>query len=74
MEDLDGYQAGMFQIPGEKDRGHAALAELALDQVSLGQPAPQAFEGVHAWNKVARPGIRQRITLRCTLVPQRGIL
>ena len=36
-EDLDGDGAIVLEVVGQVDRGHAALAELALDAVAVGQ-------------------------------------
>ena len=37
VEDLDGDLAGVLQVFGEVDGGHAALAELALEAVAVGR-------------------------------------
>jgi hypothetical protein len=34
------------EIAGEIDRGHAATAELALDQVAVGQGGLETFQGL----------------------------
>jgi len=36
-EDLDGDLAAVLQVLGQVDRGHAALAELALDAVAAAE-------------------------------------
>jgi hypothetical protein len=49
-EDLDGDLAVVLQILGEVDRGHAALAELALDSVSVGEGLGESVGGGHRDN------------------------
>ena len=45
-EDLDGDGAIVLEVVREVDRGHAALAELALDAVAVGQcRGSDAFRG-----------------------------
>ena len=46
MEDLQGDGAVVPEIAGEIDRGHAATAELALEQVAVGQGGLEPFEGL----------------------------
>ena len=55
-EDLDGDLAVVLEVVGEVDRGHAALAELALDAVAVGQRRGEAVEwaGRHASNSRTR--------------------
>ena len=43
-EDLDGDVAGVFEVLGETDRGHAALTDLPLDLVAAGQGGSQVLE------------------------------
>jgi hypothetical protein len=43
-EDLDGDRPVMLEIAGEIDRGHPALAQLALDGVAVRQGGRQAGE------------------------------
>ncbi len=44
VEDLDGDLAGVLQVLGEIDGGHAALAQLALEAVAVGECRRQAIE------------------------------
>ena len=37
VEDLDGDLAAVLQVLGEVDGGHAALAQLALETIAVGQ-------------------------------------
>jgi hypothetical protein len=46
MEDLQGDGAVVPEIAGEIDRGHAATAELALEQAAVGQGNLEPFEGL----------------------------
>src|SRR5262245_27764924 len=46
FQDLDGDLAVVPQILGEIDRGHAALAELALDAVTVRKSCGQAGHSV----------------------------
>ena len=48
MEDLDGDLAAVLQVFGEIDRGHAALAQLALDAVAVAQRRGEATRGRRA--------------------------
>jgi hypothetical protein len=43
MEDLQGDGAGVPEIAGQVDGGHAAAAELALEQVAVGQGGLETF-------------------------------
>ena len=45
-EHLDGDLALVAEVVGEVDRGHAALAELALDAVAVGENGAEALDGV----------------------------
>ena len=42
VQDLDGDLAAVLQVVGEIDGGHAALAELALDAVAVGEGGGEA--------------------------------
>ena len=42
-ENLDGHLAMVLEVLGEVDRGHAALAELALDAVAITQCGSEVF-------------------------------
>jgi hypothetical protein len=42
QEDLEGDGSLVLEVPGEIDRGHPAPAELALDEVAIGQGLAQA--------------------------------
>ncbi len=44
LEHLDRDLALVLEVLGEVDGGHAALAELALDRVAVGQGGPEPFE------------------------------
>ena len=46
VQDLDGDLAAVLQVLGEVDGGHAALAELALEAVAVGQGGGEALHGV----------------------------
>jgi hypothetical protein len=45
-QDLDGDLAVVAEVLGEVDGRHAALAELALDAVAVGENGPEALDGV----------------------------
>ena len=45
-EHLDGDLALVAEVVGEVDGGHAALAELALDAVAVGENGAEALDGV----------------------------
>ena len=45
-QDLDGDLAVVPQVLGEVDGGHAALAELALDPVAVGERGGEADPGL----------------------------
>ncbi len=49
VEDLDGDLAAVLQVLGEVDRGHAALAELALDAIAVAQGRRESGLGVRHW-------------------------
>ena len=42
MQDLDGDLAAVLEVLGEVDGGHAALAELALEAVAVGEGRGEA--------------------------------
>ena len=42
MEDLDGDLAAVLEVLGEIDRGHAALAQLALEAIAIGDSGGEA--------------------------------
>jgi hypothetical protein len=42
MQDFDGDGPPMAEVPGQKDRSHAAAAELALDRVAVGEGSRKA--------------------------------
>ncbi len=42
MQDLDGDLAGVLQVFGEVDGGHAALAQLPLEAIAVGEGSAQA--------------------------------
>ena len=73
LEDLEGDLATVLQVVGEIDGGHAALAELALEMVAVGQRGLETLEVVHrapcdgsSGCKVARScGVVQRTARRC---------
>ena len=46
MEHLDGDAAAVLEVLGQVDRGHAALAQLALDAIPVGQCGGEARSGV----------------------------
>ena len=49
VEDLDRDLAAVLQVLGEVDGGHAALAELALEAVAVGQGGREpGFSAAHA--------------------------
>ena len=48
MEDLDGDLAAVLQVLGEVDGGHAALAELALEAVTVTERIGEAVEAIQA--------------------------
>jgi hypothetical protein len=47
-EDLEGHASAMAHIPGEVDRRHATLADLALEFVMTrqGRPEPARLQGI----------------------------
>ena len=45
-EDLDGDLALVAEVVREVDGGHAALAQLALDPVAVGEGRPESLNGV----------------------------
>ena len=47
LEQLDGDAAVVLQVLGEKDDGHAAVAELPLDPVSIAERRRELLEEVH---------------------------
>ena len=54
VQDLDGDLAVVLEVLGEVDRGHAALAELALEAVAVTE---RCGEAARAWScSVATPG------------------
>ena len=50
MQDLDGDLAGVLEVFGEVDGGHAALAELPLDAIAVGKGGSEAVEAIQAGN------------------------
>ena len=46
MQDLDGDLAVVLQVFGEVDGGHAALTELALETVAVGQGCGETIEAI----------------------------
>ena len=46
MEDLDGDLTGVLEVLGEVDGGHAALAELALEAVAVGERRSEASQRI----------------------------
>ena len=48
-EHLDGDLAVVLEVVGQVDGGHAALAQLALDLVGIGQGGLQATEEIGHW-------------------------
>ena len=46
VEDLDGDLAVVLEVVGEVDGGHAALAELALEAVAVGEGGGEAGDGI----------------------------
>ena len=46
-EDLDGDLAVVLEVLGEVDRGHAALAQLALEAVAVGEGGTQGVRHAH---------------------------
>ena len=48
-EHLDGDLAVVLAVVGQVDGGHAALAQLALDLVGIGQGGLQATEEIGHW-------------------------
>jgi hypothetical protein len=53
LEDLECHLAVVFQILGEIDRGHAALAELTLDAVAIGQSGAETFCNNVQWDQLS---------------------
>ena len=53
-EDLEGHLAVVLEVVGEVDRRHAALAELALDAVAVGDQGLQPVNGVGQMGLSAR--------------------
>ena len=51
---LDGDLAAVLEVVGEVDRRHAALAELALDAVAVGDQGLQPVNGVGQMGLSAR--------------------
>ena len=56
MEDLDGDLAAVLQVFGEVDSGHAALAELALEAIAVGEGSGEASFGVSQGDPLLRSG------------------
>ena len=51
VQHLDRHLAPVLQVLGEVDGGHAALAELALEAIALGEGGGEAVEIGHlAWD------------------------
>ena len=57
MEDLERDRTVVPEVAGQKDRGHAPTAELALDRVPVAQSVAQQGQRVYV-------GVRRRDTLR----------
>ena len=58
-QDLDGDPAIVAQVLGKVDRGHAPLADLAVDPVAVGKGGSKAFAGrSHRATRCAAPGRR----------------
>ena len=58
-EDLDGDLAVVLEVVREVDRGHAALAELALEPIAVGQCRREAIQRGHfGWAGKNRSGSR----------------
>ena len=57
-QDLDGDLALVAEVAREIDGGHAALAELALDAVAVGEDRAEALNGVGQAELSARDGRR----------------
>ena len=59
-EDLDGHLAVVLEVLGEIDGGHAALAQLALDAVAVGEGGTQGVRHAHGapggWNGLGDRG------------------
>jgi hypothetical protein len=45
-EHLEGNLASMPPVPGEVDAGHAALAQLAIDFVTIGESRAELFQAM----------------------------
>ena len=56
LQDLEGDLAVVLEVLGEVDRRHAALAELALDAVAIGEGGREAIGGRHQEAVTARTG------------------
>src|SRR5690242_3469531 len=54
-EDFDRDLPPMTQVLGEVDGGHAAMAELTLDPIAVGQPGPEPVERLRT--QVRRAGL-----------------
>ena len=53
MQDLDRDLAAVLQVLGEIDRGHAALAELAVEAIAIGERIGEAVEHAGAHREAA---------------------
>ena len=65
-EDLDGDLALVAEVAGEVDGGHAALAQLALDAVAVGEGRPESLNGVgqaasRAWRVRGGGGVCEKL-------------
>ncbi len=56
LENLDGDLAVVLEVLGQEDRGHAAFAELALNDVTVGQCRVQAVDGDMAHGQALHMG------------------
>ena len=61
VQDLDGDLAVVLEVLGEVDGGHAALAELTLDAVAIGEGDGEALRGRHVCSAESVSPIRSTI-------------
>ena len=60
-QDLDRDLAGVLEVLGEVDGGHAALAELTLEAIAIGEGDREALLGRHVSNAASVSPIRSTI-------------
>jgi hypothetical protein len=59
VQHLEGDQPIVPEVAGEIDRGHTTTAELALEQVAVGQCSPKTIGSGTGQLKVLRRGTRR---------------